>query len=400
MIKTIRVDQLEIGMFIHDFTREISGSEGSIKQLLLKNKQSIKTIQSWGIKEVFIDTSKDTRPKTVQKVQQLIDAELHKIAEEEPSVPPKVPLKEEIHIAKSVTNEAVGVLQRALQASEKNATINIKAAYTLIEKMEQSVTRNQDALILLTKIKKKDEYTLMHSISVGSLVLAFCKFHNVPHQMTLNLAVGALFHDLGKTRISSRILNKPGKLTETEFGIMKGHPEYSAAILKNTSGLPLEAYDIALHHHERFDGTGYPHNLKGNQISFGSQVAAICDVYDAMTSNRCYRKALGSRDGLRRIYGWSDTHFNKELAFKFIQCIGVYPIGTYVKLENSLIGVIVESTEDILQPIVRVFYDDQKKRPISEEDLNLFEKGMNISSYESSDKWNDFNIPIVEGVFE
>ena len=121
MIKKIRVEQLKIGMFIHDFTIDITGKEGSIKQLLLKNKKSIESIQSWGIKEVYIDTSKDTRPKTVQKVQRLIDAELHKLAKEEFSVPPKVPLKEEIYIAKPVTKDAVGVVQRALQASKKQS---------------------------------------------------------------------------------------------------------------------------------------------------------------------------------------------------------------------------------------------------------------------------------------
>ena len=399
MIKRIRVDQLEVGMFIHSITTEMTAAEGSIKQHLLKNKKSIQVIQSWGIQEVYIDTSKDTRPKTVQEVQHLIDDELHRLAKEAPSIPLKVPLKKEIHIAKSVTREAVDVIQRALGAIKKDAAINVKEAYSLIEKMEQSVTRNQDALILLTRIKKKDEYTLMHSISVGSLVLAFCKFCHVPYDMMLNLAVGALFHDLGKIRIPSSILNKPGRLSDAEYNIMKKHPEYSATILKNASGLPLDAYDIALHHHERFDGTGYPHNLKGGEISFGAQIAAICDVYDAMTSNRCYRKGLDSRDGLRKIYDWSGTHFNKELTFKFIRCIGVYPVGTYVKLENSLIGVVTESTENILQPIVRIFYDDQKKCPISVEDLNLFETGMSIASYESSEKWDSYNIPIVEGIY-
>jgi len=266
--------------------------------------------------------------------------------------------------------------------------------------MEQSVARNQDALILLTRIKDKDEYTLMHSISVGTLVLAFCKYCRIPYEMTMNLAVGALFHDLGKTRIPYSILNKPGKLSEAEFNIMKKHPGYSAKILRNSSGLPLEAYDIALHHHERYDGKGYPHGLQGDEIPFGSQIAAICDVYDAITSNRCYRDGIDSSEGLRQIYEWSGLHFSKDLGHKFIRCIGVYPIGTYVRLENNLIGVVVESTENILQPVVRVFYNDQKKVAVAEKELNLSELGVNIVSYESAEKWKDYNLFIIEDSLE
>ncbi len=397
MIKKIPVEQLRVGMFIHDFSREITGQKGSIRQHLIKTKKSIATIQSWGIKEVYIDTAKGrkvTYAKSVEEVQNLIDKELHKIAREKPAATPKVTFKEEIQMAKTIKKEAVGVIERALHSAERDVSIQVEDAYKLIEKMEQSVTRNQDALLLLTRIKKKDSYTLMHSISVGSLMLAFCKFCYVPYEMTMNLAVGALFHDIGKTKIPGSILNKPGKLTDSEFNVMKKHPQYSAAILRNSSGLPLEAYDIAMHHHERFDGTGYPHGLVGDEIPFGSQMAAICDVYDAITSNRCYRNGLDSSDGLRRIYEGSELHFSKELAFIFIRCIGVYPVGTYVRLENNLIGMVVESTGNILQPVVRIFYDDQKKSPVPAENLNLSEIGVNISSYEYPDKWKNNDVSI------
>ena len=403
MIKKIDVDDLRVGMFIHDFSREITGKRDSIKQLLVKNTKTIESLKSWGIHEVYIDTAKGrkvTRAKTVHEVQNLIDNELHKLAKEKPVVVPTVSLKEEIQLAKTIKSAAVNVMQRSMQIAKDDMAIEINDAYTVIQEMEQSVARNQDALILLTRIKKKDEYTLMHSISVGTLVLAFCKYCRVPYEMTMNLAVGALFHDLGKTRIPDRILNKPGKLSAKEFDLMKRHPGYSAKLLRNSSGLPLEAYDIALHHHERYDGKGYPHGLQGDEIPFGSQIAAICDVYDAITSNRCYSDGIDSSEGLRQIYEWSGVHFNKELAHKFIRCIGVYPIGTYVRLENNLIAVVVESTENILQPVVRVFYNDQKKVAVSEKELNLSELGVNIVSYESAENWKDYNLFIIKESFE
>jgi len=197
MIKKIGVDELKVGMFIHDFIREITGKRDSIKQLLVKNKKTIDVLKSWGIHEVYIDTAKGrkvTRAKTVQEVQSLIDNELHALAKEKPGVVPTVSLKEEIQLAKTIKSAAVNVMQRSLQIAEDDVAIEINDAYTVIQEMEQSVARNQDALILLTRIKDKDEYTLMHSISVGTLVLAFCKYCHVPYEMTMNLAVGALFH--------------------------------------------------------------------------------------------------------------------------------------------------------------------------------------------------------------
>lgn len=403
MIIKIRVDQIKVGMFIDDFTRDIVGKNGSIKQLLVKNKKTIEIIQSWGIKHVYIDTAKErknTRARTVQEVQNLINHELHNLAREKPSIAPRAPLKKEIQLARIIQDKAMDKIQHFFNSAEKGLVIDTVDAYKIVAEMEKSITRNQDALLLLMRIKNKDEYTLLHSISVGVLVLAFCKFCGIPHQMKMDLAVSGLLHDLGKTKIPSNILNKPGILTDEEFAIMKKHTEYTEKILQDMSKLPPEAYDIAMHHHERFDGKGYPHGLKGDEISFGSQMVAICDVYDAMISDRCYRSGLDSSDGLKRIYEWSGSHFNKELSYKFIRCIGVYPVGTYVKLENNLIGVVVESTENILQPVVRVFFNDQKKVAISEEDLNLSEMGVSIINYESPDKWQDRNQFVITDNFE
>ena len=391
MIRKIHVDQLKPGIFIHDFNCKMTGENVLINQTLIKSEKAIEIIRSWGIKEVFIDTARGidiAHTKTVRKMPRSTDKALHKMAVAQPSVSPKIPLKEEIQLARNIKKEAVGIIQRALNSAQEGKPLEAEYAYDLIEKMEESVSRNQDALILLTRIRRKDEYTLMHSISVGSLVLAFCKFCNISHEMTMNLAVGALFHDIGKIKIPLSILNKPGKLTDEEFKIMKRHAEYSAKAMEKAKGLPTEAHDMAMHHHERFDGSGYPDGLKGDEIQFGSQMAAICDVYDAITSVRCYKDGIDSVTGLKKLYKWSDYHFNKELTFKFIHCIGVYPIGSCVKLENNLIGVVIGSTDNVLQPLVRVFYNDQKKADMPIEDLDLSRMGLNVSSYESPDKWN------------
>ncbi len=323
-----------------------------------------------------------------QEVRQETETALQRLAEDEPYTARYLPLNEEISMAKKIKKEAVGLIQRAMANVREGKPIETEDAYPLIEKMQNSVTRNKDALVLLTRIRKKDEYTLMHSISVGALILTYCNFYKIPQDMALNLAIGALFHDIGKTLVPIGILNKPGKLDDTEYEVMKRHAEYSAKILRDAKNLPEVAQDMGLHHHERYDGNGYPHGLKGDEISFGSQLAAIADVYDAITSDRCYRNAIDRVEGLRKLYEWSEYHFNKEVAYNFIRCIGVYPIGTCVRLENDLIGVVVGTTENLVQPVVRVFYNDNKKDSVPVHDLDLSRTGGRVVGYEEPVKWN------------
>ncbi|MBC8318373.1 MAG: HD-GYP domain-containing protein [Desulfobulbaceae bacterium] len=391
MIKKITIDQLKPGVFIHDFDSGWHTENLFINQTLVKNVKTIDIIRSWGIKEVYIDTERGLdidAAKTAREVRDETDKSLHELAKADPSSSYYIPLKEEIAIAENIKKEAASVIQRATANILAGEPLETEDAFQLIEKMGDSVTRNKDALILLTRIRQKDEYTLMHSISVGSLVLSFCYFAKIPHEMTLNLAVGALFHDIGKTRIPLEILNKPGKLTDSEFEEMKRHAEYSAEVMVNATNLPHEAFDMGLHHHERYDGTGYPDGLKGEEIGYGSQVAAICDVYDAITSARCYKGGMESILALRKLYEWSNYHFNKDLTYKFIRCIGVYPIGTCVRLESDLIGVVVGSTDNVLQPIVRVFYNDKKKSAVPVYDRDLFKIGDKVASYEDPGKWD------------
>lgn len=391
MIKKVKVDQLKPGIFVHDFNCTWKTDNLIINQTMIKDEKILDTIRSWGVHEVYIDTDRGLDiedAKTEFEAKRETDSALHRLAETKPYASRQAPLKEELAVANNIKKEATNVIQQAMDTVREGKQLKTDSAYQLIEKMEKSVTRNKDALVLLTRIRRKDEYTLMHSISVASFVLSFCNFCKIPHTMTLNLAIGALFHDIGKTRVPLAILNKPGKLDDHEYEKMKKHAEYSAEVLQDAKGLPHEAYDMALHHHERFDGNGYPHGLKGDEITFGSQIAAIADVYDAITSDRCYRDGIDGVEGLRKLYEWSEYHFNKDLTYKFIRCIGVYPVGSCVRLENDLVGVVAGSTENVMLPVVRIFYNDRKKSSVPVHDLDLSKIGVQIASYEEAGKWN------------
>jgi putative nucleotidyltransferase with HDIG domain len=356
---------------------------------LVKSQKLIDIISSWGIKEVYIDTERGidvADSKSPLEIRQKTDEKIHRIAKDSQAVLEQVPLVEEAAEAAIIRNEAVSLIQQSLQLASEGKPPEVGSTYDLASKMKDSIQRNRDALVLLTRIRSKDEYTLYHSISVSSLVLDMCNFKKIADGKALDLAVGALFHDIGKTLVPEAILNKPGSLTEEEMRQMKKHSEYSANLLRDAEGLPMEAYDISLHHHERYDGTGYPHGLEGDHISYGAQLTAVCDVFDAITSARCYREGLGTVAGLRKVYEMGGTHFAPKLANDFIRCIGVYPVGSCVKLQNGLIGVVIGSTESMLQPVVKVFYDKNKKKKVDPYELDLAKTSGIIESYEEPGK--------------
>jgi len=391
MIKKITIHQLRPGIFVHDFNCSVATHNLIMEPALIKDDKIIGILNSWGIKEVYIDTDKGldvAKAQPKQEINRQTDNALQKLAKAQPKSQRSAILREEITLAKNIKSRAISVLENVMHQVKKGAPLETKESYQLIDQMNQSISRNKDALVLLTRIRKKDEYTMMHSISVGAYILNFCSSNKISHDRTMALAIGALFHDIGKTKIPLAILNKPGKLTEDEFAEMKRHSLYSAEVLKHSKGLPDEAHDMALHHHERYDGTGYPDGLKGDEISYGSQLCALADVYDALTSDRCYKNGIDRIEGLRKLYEWSENHFNKELTYEFIRSIGVYPIGTCVKLESGRIGVVVGSTEESEKPVVRIFHDTVKGVALPVHDVDLFYTEDKVAMYEDPEKWD------------
>jgi putative nucleotidyltransferase with HDIG domain len=206
--------------------------------------------------------------------------------------------------------------------------------------MARSVLRNPDALICFTQLKKKDDYTALHSLRVSILALAFGR-HLGFDEADLNLlGMGALLHDIGKMRVPSAILNKPGKLTDREFDIMKSHVPAGVEILEKTQDIPSKAIEVARLHHERYNGTGYMKQLKRDQISLFGLIGAIVDVYDALTSDRAHQDGISPLDALWKIYEWRVRDFQPALVEQFIQCIGIFPIGSVVVLNTSDVGVV------------------------------------------------------------
>ncbi|MCD5412301.1 MAG: HD-GYP domain-containing protein [Thermodesulfovibrionales bacterium] len=395
MIKKVNVDQIKVGMFIHSFDcgwLEHPFFNTSVK---VKNDKMIEKIVKHGIREVYIDTERglDVVDAPVEEeVKKEINIEISKAAETKAAE--NIPLQEELIRARKIKDNAKQIVKDIMEDIRIGRQIEMEKIDPIVEKMADSIFRNKDALMSLGKIKHMDDYTFLHSVSVCVFMISFCKSLGFDRSLINKVGVGALLHDIGKVNVPIEILNKSGGLTDEEFAKVKDHVVQGSLILSQTQGISDTSILVAAQHHERFDGSGYPNGLKGSEISKLGQMAAIVDVYDAITSDRCYHKGMESSEAIRKIFEWSKYHFNQDLVQKYIQCVGIYPIGATVRLESGLLGVVIEpGTESLLRPIIRVVYNTKKERFTTPEDIDLSKTlgkggGDKIVGYEQPERWN------------
>jgi putative nucleotidyltransferase with HDIG domain len=388
MIKRIPVSKLRVGMFVHNLHSRWIKHPFLFSSFYLDSMKKLQRILDSGLTEVDIDTEKgldvalspsDSGSRSRATAES--DTRSQSSAGMDPvTMSPKAPLTrlvpvavgQEVEQARHVQREANNVMQGVLADVRIGKQIKAEKVEGVVGKVTDSILRNRDALVSLTRIKQKDNYTFQHSVSVCVLLISFCRELGYDRATIEDAGIGGMLHDVGKMRVPDEILNKPGALTAEEFEIMKSHAALAPDILRQTPGISHLAIDIAEHHHERYDGTGYPHGLKGEEISVFSQLAAIADVYDAMTSVRVYKKAMDPGEVLKKIYELQSSHFRGELALSFIRMIGIYPVGTLVGLKSGHLAVVVEQhKEDLLRPQVRILMNMKRRSMVPQHDVDL-----------------------------
>ncbi len=392
-VKRISIDQLRPGMYVHDVNCAWMDHPFVSNHFPVKDDRRVQDVRALGVRELYIDTARgidvDDAP-TADEVRQSTVADLARIAEERQDETRRVTLAEEIQRAAPLHREANRIVRDMLVDVRLGRQVELEQVEPVVEQMVDSLFRNQDALLPLARLKHHDQYTFQHSVSVCALMVAFARGLGLERPIVREIAIGALLHDVGKAKVPDEVLNKPARLTEAEFAKMKSHVVQSIVILQHTPGISAIALDVAGQHHERYDGTGYPNRLSGEQISLYGRMAAIVDVYDAISSDRVYHKGMSPTAALGRMLEWSKYHFDPKLVRLFVKSVGIYPTGTLVRLKSERLGVVREQHADrLLQPKVLVFYHAAKRHYLEPEEIDLAWPGCQdrIVGHEEYEDW-------------
>lgn len=403
MLKTISTKQVKLGMHIHALNGAWVEHPFWKTKFVLQDPLDLKKLQASGVKEVVIDVSKgldvDQSEKNEQKVvekPQASKAPNIKVNEE------KVSAQAEFKAARRAINASKLAVSSMFNDVRMGKAVSADVAMPLVADIAASVSRNQNALISLVRLKTKDDYTYMHSVAVCAMMVALAKQLNLSESETRQAGLAGLLHDIGKAAIPLDVLNKPAALTEEEFDLVKLHPERGHELLLAAGINDEVVLDVCLHHHEKIDGTGYPRKFKDEQISLFAKMGAICDVYDAITSNRPYKSGWDPGVSLQRMAQWKG-HFDETIFKAFVKSLGIYPIGSTLKLKSGRLAVVIDqSPKSLLAPIVKVFFSTKTKSriPISLIDLSKPSERDAIEGYEDPVLWGVLNIDEVWSQFE
>ena len=280
-----------------------------------------------------------------------------------------------IEAARRVYGTAVSSAETLWQQAKAGEKPDPENARKIIDSLANIVTQDRTSLMALTALKKYDNYTFTHMVNVAALAMAQARALNLEGPLLREFGLAALMHDIGKVNTPLEVLNKPGKLTEEEFKIMKMHVVDGAHILRRTPEMPALAPVVAFEHHLRQDLSGYPENIGHRKLNLCTQIVSIADVFDALRSNRPYREGLATAR-IRSIMGeQGNPAFNQTLLRRFVNLMGLFPIGTIVRLTTEEIGVVTaEHPEDPFRPQVKLLFDSEGARLESELLVNTWER--------------------------
>lgn len=368
------------------------------KSFKLDQQKDLDKLLGCSFDEIWIDTDKGLDIKNLQSDIKI--SPNSSVESPKPVIKSQTPVSiaEEMDAAKKIHSKAKEAVTSMFSDVRMGKALEIAEATELVDEINQSMERNPNALLSLARLKTANEYTYLHSVAVCMLMVALGRQLGLKGEELRQAGVAGLLHDVGKMAVPNEVLEKPGKLTDEEFSIMRSHPRRGWEILKSCYQVHESALDVCLHHHERIDGQGYPEKLTGDQLTLFARMGAVCDVYDAISSERCYKKAWSPSESIHKMASWKDGHFDETVFHAFVKTIGIYPNGTLVKLKSGRLGVIIEqSKKSLTAPIIKIFFSTRANGYIQAEILDLSKGADSIVGVEDPLKWQ-FDINKLQGI--
>ena len=391
MLRTIRVDQLRLGMYVHGLQGSWIDHPFWKTRFVLDDPADLARLRASGVRECVIDIRKGLD----------VAAEAPREAPAAPPAPPAPPaalrparrtrLEDEAAVAGRLCAQARRRVSALHEQARMGRALTVEGCVPLVDDIAASMQRNAGALLGLVRLKSHDDYTFMHSVAVCTLMVVLSRRMGLPEPQVREAGLAGLLHDVGKAKIPLAVLNKPGKLSPDEYRLVQQHPRLGHELLVAAGVAAASALDVCLHHHERPDGQGYPEGLAGADFSLLARMGAVCDVYDAITSNRPYKSGWGPADSIAKMAEWTRAgKLDAEVFRAFVDCVGIYPVGSLVRLRSERLAVVVEHNPQApVAPRVKVFYSIRAQLTQPAEALDLSQPGCrdHIVGRESNGKW-------------
>jgi len=305
--------------------------------------------------------------------------------------------------AAALFNRSVKVVRALFDGARMGELVNVDGALPVVDDLTHAILQNRKALLNVLRLKTKDEYTYFHSVAVCTLMVNMALHLGMDEEVARDFGLAGLLHDIGKMGVPEEILGKPGRLTDEEMAIIRTHPNHGYQLLVDIVEMPAVVLDVVYHHHERIDGAGYPVGLKGDEISLAARLGAICDIYDALTSERPYKRAYSPSEAIAKMWSWQG-HLDRKLLFSFMQSIGIFPAGALVQLRTNRLGIVLEPKRRTSRPQVLAFYCTRQREFLEPEIVRIDDHlaadqviSLENPAYWAFDNWTEIAEKLVKG---
>ena len=381
MLKKVPVSQVRLGMFLHSMEGKWLDNPFWKTRFLLKSERELELLRGSAIREVWIDPSQGLDVEvsaeavppspTVMASNGALPAVEAAPADVLPLNRPAAPMESEIGKAASIAQRGKQQIVGLYAGLKEDGLIPMEGVRGLAAEVSDSVMRQPGALVSLSRLKAQDDYLYLHSLAVSALMVALARQMGMPEEQCRLASLAGLLHNVGMAVVPPELIRKKGPLTDEETFVVRSHPVQGYEMLKREGDVPKEVLEACLHHHERIDGAGYPLGLEGDQIPLFARMCAICDAYDAITSNRSYQSGWDPAESISQMNAWTGQ-LDPELLGVFVRSLGVYPTGSLVRLQSQRLAIVVDQNAGALtMPVVKVFYSIRSKMHVPPERVDL-----------------------------